>query len=478
MLVARGLGPEQYGTMMFLIGTFAAIGQLLDMGSATAFFTFLSQRPRSRSFVGWYFVWLGVEFLLPLLAVGLLLPTSWIELIWNGEQRLLVILAFIAVYFQSTIWTVVLRMGEAQRLTRRVQGVAVAVAFAHLMLVAFAWWGDWLAIRSVFLLMIIEWVIAIAVTVKQLSFQEMAGKKDTFKTIIAEFWLYCLPLIPYTWMGCAYAFTDRWLLQNYAGSVEQAYYSVAYQLGAIATIATSSILNIFWKEIAEAHEQKNTERVVMLYRRVTRGLFCFAAAVAGFLIPWASEILRLLLGPAYVGGVTALTIMLLYPLHQCMGQIGGTMLYATGQVRAQVVGGMIFMSSSIVVSYFLLTPSDASIPGFGLSSTGLAGKMVIMQFLQVNAVAYYLSRKLKIEFEWVYQPAIALSFLGTGFLAYAVRMESLNIGNLIWLSMLATGALYAIIVLALVIIFPSLLGMNRSDLNFSLIAARKVMGLK
>lgn len=475
MLVARGLGPEQYGTMMFLIGTFAAIGQLLDMGSATAFFTFLSQRPRSRSFVGWYFVWLGVEFFLPLLAVGLLLPTSWIELIWNGEHRLLVILAFIAVYFQSTIWTVVLRMGEAQRLTRRVQGVAVAVAFAHLMLVVSAWWGDWLAIRSVFLLMIIEWVIAIAVTVKQLSFQEMAGKKDTFKTVIAEFWHYCLPIIPYTWMGCAYAFTDRWLLQNYAGSIEQAYYSVAYQFGAISAIATSSILNIFWKEIAEAHEQKNTERVVMLYRRVTRGLFCFAAAVAGFLIPWAAEILRLMLGPAYVGGVTALTIMLLYPLHQCMGQIGGTMLYATGQVRAQVVGGMIFMSSSIVVSYFLLAPSDASIPGFGLSSTGLASKMVIMQFLQVNAVAYYLSRKLKIEFEWLFQPAISLFFLGVGFVAHAIPISMIEASSLPWPSFLLSSIIYGLALIIFIALFPRLVGFNKADIVDALTYGRRMI---
>jgi O-antigen/teichoic acid export membrane protein len=124
MMVARGLGPEQYGTMMFLLGTFTAARQLLDMGSGTAFFTFLSQRQRSRRFVGWYFAWLGVQFLLPMLAAGLLLPATWVDLIWKGEQRSLVVLAFVAAYMQSVLWSVVLPMGESQRLTRRVQGVS------------------------------------------------------------------------------------------------------------------------------------------------------------------------------------------------------------------------------------------------------------------------------------------------------------------------------------------------------------------
>ena len=61
MLVARGLGPEQYGTMMFLLGTFVAIRQLFDVGSSTAFFTLLSQRHRGREFVGWYFSWLSFQ---------------------------------------------------------------------------------------------------------------------------------------------------------------------------------------------------------------------------------------------------------------------------------------------------------------------------------------------------------------------------------------------------------------------------------
>lgn len=465
MLVARGLGPEQYGTMVFLLGTFVAIRQLLDMGSSSAIFTFLSQDNRSRYFVAWYFGWLGFQFLLTLLMVALLFPTSWIEIIWKGEQRSLVIFAFVAAYMQSTLWSAVLQMGESQRLTRRVQGVSLTVALAHFLLIALAWWGGWLGVRIVFALTIIEWSIAVAVIVKQLRFPRLSAETDTPKSVFAEFWRYCLPLIPYSWLGFAYEFTDRWLMQTFAGSVQQAYYSVAYQFSSIAAIATSSILNIFWKEIAEAHHQSNQERVAVLYKKVSRGLFFVAATGAGFLAPWAEPILRITLGEAYVGGAMTLALMFFYPLHQSIGQIGGTMAYATGQIYPYVKMGMVFMVSSIVVTYFVLATPEAPLPGLDLGSFGIAGKMVVMQIIQVNVLAYYLSRSLQIEFDWIYQPMMALGFLAAGLLAYAATHALFDVESQIWPALLGAALLYAVEVVALVWMAPSLAGLSRVDLD-------------
>jgi O-antigen/teichoic acid export membrane protein len=464
MLVARGLGPEQYGTMMFLLGTFTALRQLLDVGSSSAFFTFLSQRQRSHRFVAWYFTWLGVQFFLTLLAVGLLFPASWIELIWKGQHRYLVILAFLAAYMQSVLWSVILQMGESQRLTRWVQGVAVTVALVHFLLMALAWWGGWLAVRTVLGLMIIEWAIAVAVIVKLLRFPLLLEEPDSPKSIFKEFWHYCRPLILYSWLGFVYEFADRWLLQTYAGSVQQAYYAVAFQFGAIAAIATSSILNIFWKEIAEAHHQNNRERVAMLYRQVSRGLFFVSAAGAGFLAPWAEDILRITLGAAYVGGATTLMIMFFYPLHQSMGQIGGAMAYATGRVGSYVKIGMVFMVTSIVVTYFALASADAPLPGWGLGSLGLSGKMVVMQILSVNILAWYLARSLEIKFDWFFQPAVALACLGAGSLAYGLSHTLFDMNSPIWLAFLVAGLIYGVMLLTLIAIAPSLAGLRQTDI--------------
>jgi O-antigen/teichoic acid export membrane protein len=464
LLVARGLGPDQYGKMMFLLGTFIAVRQLLDIGSSTAFFTFLSQRQRSRRFVAWFSVWLGVQFLVPLLAVGLLFPATWIELIWKGEQRSLLVMAFVAAYLQSTLWAVMMQMGESQRLTRMVQGVSAAMAMFHLLLVVIAWWQDWLGIRLIFAAIAVEWALAAWVIAKQLRFPAVPDKNETFIGVVKEFGRYCLPLVPYAWFSFVYDFADRWLLQNYGGSVQQAFYAVAFQFGAVAGIATTSILNVFWKEIAEAHHQGNKERVAMLYRKVSRGLYFVAASVAGFLIPWSEDILRLTLGPAYVGGAAALTIMFLYPLHQSMGQIGGTMLYATGRVRAQVVIGMLVMATSIVVTYFVLAPTDASLPGFGLGSTGLAGKVVVMQFLAVNVIAIYLARTLQIDFDWIYQPFGLVVCLGLGWLAHGISGWLFDVPAHVWTGLLVSATLYLIMMAGTIWLTPSLAGLSRNEM--------------
>ena len=475
MLVARGLGPDQYGKMMFLLATFTALRQLLDVGSSTAFFTFLSQRPRSKRFVAWFSAWLGVQFLVPLLAVGLLFPAAWMELIWKGEQRSLVVLAFVAAYMQSTVWAVVMQMGESQRQTRWVQGVGAAVTLLHLLLVAVSWWQEWLGIRLILAAIAIEWAVAAWLVAKQLRFPAQPDERESFGDVLKEFGRYCLPLIPYSWLGFAYDFADRWLLQTYGGSVQQAYYAVALQFGAIVAIATSSILNVFWKEIAEAHQQENHERVAMLYRRVSRGLFLVAASMAGYLLPWSGDILRLTLGPAYVGGAMVLAIMFVYPIHQSMGQLGAAMLYATGRVRAQVVLGMVSMASSILVTYFVLAPADAPIAGFGLGSVGLAGKMVVLQFLAVNAVAFYLARSMRISFDWTYQLICGLGCFGSGWLAYVISNGFHFASGQVWAGLLMSAILHSLMLLALIWLVPSLTGLSRSEL---MNAIRALVGTK
>jgi len=85
--------------------------------------------------------------------------------------------------------------------------------------------------------------------------------------------------------------------------------------------------------------------------KVSRVLFFVGAVVAGGLIPWSEEVISVMLGDAYIAGTVTLMIMFLYPVHQSMGQIGGTMLYATEKTRVQVVLGLSFMAASIVVVY-------------------------------------------------------------------------------------------------------------------------------
>jgi O-antigen/teichoic acid export membrane protein len=480
MLLARSLGPLSFGNMAFLLGTFVAIRQILDMGSSTAFYTFMSQRRQSKRFVISFFGWLGVQFLVPLCVVGLLFPSQWIEFVWRGEPRGLVLVAFAAAFMQNSLWPVVQQFGESRRQTLWVQSVGVAIVATHLLAMVLLWSLGMLGLYAIFAAIAVEYVSAAIVMFIWLPNRAPAETTtpDVPRHVLRMFLRYCRPLVPYAWIGFAYEFADRWLLQTYGGSVQQAYYAVSAQFAGIALIATSSILNIFWKEIAEAHFKGDHARAHMLYRRVSRSLFLVGAIVAGYLSPWVKELLQLILSAAYVGGASTLVIMFLYPIHQSMGQIGGTMLYATERVTLQVVIGIVFMVVSMGVTYLVLAPANAAVPGLGLASEGLAIKMVGLQIIQANIIAYIIARIWNWRFDWVYQPVSIIGCLALGWLAHRMAIDIASRSWPVPAVMALGAALYLMLTAAFVYVMPWLTGSTRTEflVEANLLWRRTLMG--
>ena len=135
VLIARGLGATAYGDLSFLLGTFAAISHLLEMGTSSAFFTFVSQRPRGRMFFVLYLSWLAIQFSLVVTCLVLVFPESLIKQIWVGQDREIIFLACVASFLTTQVWSMVSHLAEAVRKTVMIQGALIVVAVAHLLLV-------------------------------------------------------------------------------------------------------------------------------------------------------------------------------------------------------------------------------------------------------------------------------------------------------------------------------------------------------
>jgi O-antigen/teichoic acid export membrane protein len=468
ILLARWLGPEHFGRMAFLLVTFLALRQFLDMASSSAFFTFLSQRKRSRRFVNFFWCWILIQFVFSLLVVGWLMPDSLLNIIWKGEEQTIILLALVAVFMQQNVWPIAMQMAEANRETVRAQKLNVVVVVVHLAVIIALWLGGQLFLPLIFIALIIEWTIAGWLATRMYreyddQTDETEGKDDTAANVFNEFWDYCKPFIPYAWLSFAYTFADRWMLQQWGGATEQAYFAVAHQFSVVALLATASILRIFWKEIAEAKHQGDDEKVKRLYQRVSKSLYFIAVITAGGLMPWSAEIITLLLGTAYSGGTFTLMLMFLYPVQQSMGQIGGAMLYATENSRIQVILGSIFMALSIIAAYFMLAPESMIVPGLGLASQGLALKMVIMALIQVNVLAWFIAKIFVWKFEWVYQVVSLSLAVAAGWVA-KLFVESIITAHVIVL-MATSAAIYLILMSLVVYILPWLLGIERETIQ-------------
>jgi len=471
MILARGLGPEQYGLFSFLLASFAAIITLFDMGSSSAFFSFISKRTRSKHFFMIYFYWVLFQFIVVLIIILLVIPDAWLSLIWQGESKSLVTIAFIAIFFQNQIWTLIVKVGESQRLTSIAQTLGVVIALTHFCLVILLFSQGWLSIEYIYYLITIEILIS-AIIAKLIFPLEFKEEKETYKENFQEYWIFCKPLIPYVWLTVIMTFADTWLLRYFSGSIEQGYYAVAAQIGAVTLIFTSSVIRVLWKEVAEANENDDRERVAHVYKKVSRIVFMIGVVISAFLIPWTKEIITILLGDEYLKGATVMSIMLLYPIHQSLGQINGTMFFAMELTRPYVVINSIHLITSIIAIYFLLAPNDMILPGFGLGAIGLALKMVILQIIFVNVSIWWLSRKNGWNFDFAFQIAGIVLFLIIGFISYELVNTIVNNPEYILIRLFISALIYFVLVTVLFYKAPWFLGLTQYELKSYILRAK------
>ena len=124
---------------------------------------------------------------------------------------------------------------------------------------------------------------------------------------------------------------------------------------------------------------------------------------------------------------------------------------------------MTSMALSLIVAYLLMAPLDAVIPGLNLAAEGLAWKMVTIQILSVNLQAWFIAHIFKWKFDWAYQVVALGLAVSIGWLLKAIVAEYLDMSSL--LSMALATVIYLVLMLSILLRFPTIAGMQRNDLE-------------
>lgn len=469
LIIARALGPEGYGDYRFLLGSFVVFGTLMDMGSHTAFYTFISQEQRGRKFHLYYFLWVLVQFIIILL-ITICLPPIMKQKIWFGHPTSLILWALFSSFTMGQIWKFTGQIGESIRDTISVQLRNLFASVSFFGFILFLYIFNYLSIMSLYILSGSLYLLFALFYIIRLSKKGIFAnnRQESLFRIVGEFKKYCYPMVPFIVIGFFYGFADYWLLQKFGGSAQQGFYAVGKKFSAISLLAMTSILQVFWKEIAEAYKQGKISKVQQLYSKTTHFLYFIVSACSCFLIPFSKEIIVLTLGPIYENAWIPLSIMFLYPLHQTIGQLNGTMLYAMGLTKKLSVVGIFTMMFSMPFTYFVLAPKSFFIPGFNLGAVGLSLKMVFVNIIGVNIMAYFVCKHINLKNNWIHQIFVASLLLPIGFLG---RMSSNTLlsftpfSQSIVVSMFCALIIYLLLVVIAVYIFPSLIGVRRSQLH-------------
>ncbi|MBI4823527.1 MAG: lipopolysaccharide biosynthesis protein [Nitrospirae bacterium] len=483
LFIARALGPSGFGNFNFLLMSFASISTLLDMGTSNAFYTFISKRKRASAFYLYYISWTALQFIIAVLLATVLLPEVLRQKIWLGHETGLVLLSLLASFGMNQLWQSVSQAGESIRATIIVQTYNVVLSLVYVLAILLMIKINVLTVSNLFIFiggLYIFFAVLLSRRLKEGLLAKAVGA-ESLGSVFKEFKAYCYPLIAYSWMNFAYMFADNWLLQRFGGAEEQGYYSIGYRFTFLSSIATASMLQVFWKETAEAVEKHDYEGIKRLYFRVSRILYFLSALLSCFLIPFSRELLVWLVGPSYEGAWIALSIILLFPLIQAIGQIAHTVLLAGGHTVIYRNIGVTFMAISIPLTYLILAPPQGAylgIPGLGLASAGMALKIVVLNFIGTNIMVYIISRMNKWRFDFWYQLVAVAILLLCAFGAKTVTgwlLSSLFVTVSIPLLIFNSLLLYLLGVVAVIYLYPTLTGVRRDEFKTMLDNVRGVL---
>ena len=456
IFLARLLGADDYGRIAFIVATFQSLRQLLDPGVSSAFYTFLSQKMRSAAFLSTYGVFLLGKYLMIIFVLGMLMPDSWISYVWRGESRDILIFALSAVLIQFEWWPSVMYILESQRRTVLAQSLYLILLALQLIGVYILYLLGILTIMNFMLMSSVLWAGGTICSILYYIPNLIVKSKVENQFSLQEYLVYCVPMVYLGFLSFFVEFFDRWLIQAYAGSREQSYFSVSQQVAAIILILTSSLIKVLWKEIAESLHSNRIEHAWSLYSKTKKGLYFASVFIAAGLAPWSEEILAVIFGLDYIQAAPVFMIMIFAATFQTLGQIEGALMMASGKTRTGLYYNIISTPLSMVLSYILIVGTyELGEQVFSpLGAIGLAVKLLVVQVFSVNVLGYLLCEKLSWKFEWLYQISTIIVLVTISSLAKIILCDIFQ--NLLT-SFVIVNILYAIAVLSFASIFPRLL---------------------
>lgn len=277
-IVPKSLGIVDFGNYQFLLRSFTSIRGFFNLGLSAAFLTYSSKNIKSSKAFVLFFGWNIVQLLVILIiAVGSFI-LKLDNLIFPDQTKIYIILIAVLEwlnYFSLNL----IQFGETKAESVYVQKINFCSNIAKLFTTVFLFYRHILDLDSFIMInylgsLLIVLFIAIYFSKKDRKekyFEEF--KFNELKETLRYFVTYCSPLVIYELFGFFSNYFDRWLLQITSGSVQQAYFSLSYQWATISMIFTTSVVNIFWREISYSIGVSDFVRVENIYKKSFRTLF-------------------------------------------------------------------------------------------------------------------------------------------------------------------------------------------------------------
>ncbi len=468
-IVPRALGPSSYGNFSFLTNFFLQLMGFLNLNSSTAFYTKLSQRQDDKGLISFYFYLTMIVSAATAIFVGVSYLSGIDHVIWPEQKAIFVGLAMLWALLQTYNSTLI-QVSDAYGLTAKSEVVNMLQRILGLLIIFILFIFNRLNLFSYFILQILIFVVVIAFLIiliqkfKVHLINTWRLNKIQLKSYIKEFTSFCVPLIIFSIFAIMEQMADRWFLQKFSGSMQQGFYALAYQTGAIGALFVSAMIPLIMREFAIEFANNNIERMRQLFIKYTKMLFAIAAFFGCFLAVEAKNVMLIFGGEAYTGAIIAITIMCFFPMQQASGQMNAAFFFATGRTKTYSNIGLCLFLIGLPLTIFLLGPEKYGALQSG--AIGLAAKTMVMTSLSVNIQLWFNTKYLKVSFSrfLIHQFIVVSIFIVVAAgcsQAVALLFSTDHFAGHFFVA----GILYTIIVSCLVWCFPWMGALKKSQIS-------------
>ena len=477
-IVPRVLGPASYGNYSFLTDYFWQLIGFLNLNSSTALYTKLCQRPNEKSLVRVYACFSIIIGSVALLFILFSYLSGFSQILWPEQAMSFIILAFVLAYFRycnDTLisisdafgWTI---KSELSNVIQRIFSLILVLLlfFLHLLNL-----GSYLILQIATLSLSITLLIFI-VNKKRIFFESWHLQWLQVRGYIKEFWVFCAPLFIFSAVSVLTVIFDRWLLQKSAGSIEQGYYGLGYQIGAVSLLVTSAMIPLVFREYAVSLGKGDNAEFKRVLLRYLPMLYSISAYFGCFLAVESKSVIRLFGGNAYSQAIFPVSLMCLYPIHQTLGQLNASVYFAAHRTDIYRNIGIGCSVVGLFMSLLLLGPKEYG--GFEAGANGLSIKMILIQFISVNIQLFYITRiwGIKRSRLVIHQIVVPILFLSG---AYACSYVSYTLaGDLPFIiPFFVSGIMYTASIILLAILFPTIFSVSRGEMFGLMSGVKKVL---
>ena len=467
-IVPRTLGPSIYGNYSFLLSTSAAVRGVFDNGAQQAFFTFSSQERSSGPLTKLYALVLGGQFASVLALIVLLALTGKIDWIWH-EQRLDQILLVTVLDWALFLALSLQQLGDTKAHTAYGQLLGAAVALTVL--------AGLLVMRITGTLDFYTFVwlnlTGALVTCSALSYRFLVRNRLLFwsgaieaRRYAQRWWRFASPLLLPQYYLPVVAWLGLYLIQKWYGSAQQGYYALALQWSAFAMLFTTSGVWIFWREVAH-HAVQDLRHTAVVYGKFSSLFFFLALVLSCGLSAGSALLVQVVAGERFRPAAAVLAVMAFYPISQTINQLTAATMKATERTRSYARWTIALSLPDLLLTYLLLAPTTAAVPGLHLGAMGMAIRTALFGLVTAEVYDWLNCRYLRISYTRVLLRkliaaaavgALAVLLLESG----GAWLERRGLGDVA--ALVLASAVYATAVALLVLVYPSVAGISREQL--------------